>query len=261
MLLERGTSFVAATERAQRLREAVVGLAKLRKERDGALEMRDCVGVPALARRDAPQAELAYGRSGRLRRQRLVRSRARVEVTSVEQRLCHPRSCRQQRGRQPERLLKRHGRVGGPHQTLQHHAVQVPPVRTGRRQHLSPLIGEVCRFPLLPRLKCDAEPSGGRGVSRVPLRFGECGFERRPGVGGERLERDDGQRRQLGLDPGLRDRRSCGQQRAEEDLDRGSNRLHGSTIVRKSESGCQKDVVSAFRRTREIRLERFFTVP
>ena len=94
MLLERGTSFVAAFERAQRLREAVVSLAKLREERDGTLEMRDCVGVPALTRRDAPQAKLAHGGSGRLRRQRLIRSRARVEVTGVEQHLCHPRSRR-----------------------------------------------------------------------------------------------------------------------------------------------------------------------
>ena len=60
---------VAAFERAQRLREAVVGVAKLREERDGALEVRDRVGVPALARRDAPEAKLAHGGSGRLRRQ------------------------------------------------------------------------------------------------------------------------------------------------------------------------------------------------
>ena len=112
-----------------------------------------------------PSPSSPTGGGGRLRRQRLIRSRARVEVTGVEQHLCHPRSCRQQRGRQPERLLKRHGRLGGPHQTLQHHAVQVPPVRTGRRQHLSPLIGEVCRFPLLPRLKGDSEPPAARRLA------------------------------------------------------------------------------------------------
>ena len=180
-----------------------------------------------------PRPKLAYGGSGRLRRQRLIRSRARVEVTGVEQRLCHPRSRRQQRRCQPERLLKRHGRLGGPHQTLQHHAVEVLPVRTGRRQHLSPLIGEVCRFPLFPRLKGDSEPSGGCSVSRVPPRFGECRFQRRPGVGGERLERDDWQRRQFRCDLRLSARTSGGQQHGDENRRPGSNRLHGSTIVRK----------------------------
>src|SRR4030095_12554375 len=66
--------------------QAVVGLAKLREERDRALEMRDGVFMAALARRDAPQPELADGLRGRLPRQFLVRAPARFEVTSVEER-------------------------------------------------------------------------------------------------------------------------------------------------------------------------------
>ena len=61
------------------------------------------------------------------------------------------------------------GRTG-----LQHHPVQ----RTASPHWSAPAPGpEDMRgvpFPLLPRLKSDSQPAGGRGVSWAPLRFREC---------------------------------------------------------------------------------------
>jgi len=50
MLLECGTGVVAAIERAQRLGQAVIGVSELRIAGDGALEMRDRLGVTATCR-------------------------------------------------------------------------------------------------------------------------------------------------------------------------------------------------------------------
>ena len=94
VLLERGSGFDTAIERAQRLRQAIMGRAKLGEERNGAIEVGDRVGVQAPARRDAPEAQLADSGGGRLRRKRLIHARAGVEVAGAEQRLCQARSRR-----------------------------------------------------------------------------------------------------------------------------------------------------------------------
>src|SRR6187549_1750512 len=69
VLLERFASLVAPIERAQRLGETVVGLAKRREERDRTLEVRDRLGVAALARRNATEPKLGDWRRGLLLRQ------------------------------------------------------------------------------------------------------------------------------------------------------------------------------------------------
>ena len=94
VLLERGSGFDTAIERAQRLRPAIVGRAKLGEERNGALEVGDRLGVQTPARRDAAEAQLAHSGGGRLRREPLIHARAGVEVAGAEQRLCQARSRR-----------------------------------------------------------------------------------------------------------------------------------------------------------------------
>ena len=61
VLRQRAPGIVCPSQRAIRPRERVVGRAKLREERHGALEMCDRLSVPSLRRRDAAEAKQRRG--------------------------------------------------------------------------------------------------------------------------------------------------------------------------------------------------------
>ena len=75
-----------APERAIREREPVVGGAELRKERDGAIEVRDRAVVIARRGVESAEAELRCRRSAPVADERLEQSTALVERSSFERR-------------------------------------------------------------------------------------------------------------------------------------------------------------------------------
>jgi len=186
--LERALGIVHAAHRAIRKRKGVVRGTPLRKEGDGAFQMRDGSVVMTCGRRDATEPELCSRLGRRLTTQRVEQLLRSIEVSGLEQRFgqVHPRG--QVAGRPQQRLVETDRGVCMSSEPLQREPVEVLPLERCGRQRLCPRIGLVRGAPLIPRVQRPRERAHRLHVCR-PRSGGLIGSSQSiPRLGGEGVQ-------------------------------------------------------------------------